>query len=127
MTTKLEYFLKEKREREWTLNHIFLLKWKDASAMARGACLLHIPLSLMNKLNGTVRCFQIVKVTRLNKKAQVQQHFFNKLLSSQYLTYNLIDTPFDAIANRADSDKAALVRALVRAAWSRSSLFLYEI
>ena len=43
-------------------------------------------------------------------------------LSSQYLlTLYPIEMPFDAFANRADPDQAALVRA----AWSGSTLFAY--
>ena len=37
------------------------------------------------------------------------------------LTLDLIQMPFDAFANRADPDQAALIRA----AWSGSTLFAY--
>ena len=46
----------------------------------------------------------------------------NTRLSIHIWTLYLMETPFNTFANRADSDQAALVRA----AWSGSTLFAYE-
>ena len=46
---------------------------------------------------------------------------FDGLLVLIIFTFYLIETPFNTFASRADSDQAALVRA----AWSGSTLFAY--